>query len=297
MRIGKDCREDKSGTLRGSRVSWASELADGEILEIPLPTTKSACQAAEETIGIGGGEQPNGGANSLAASFVKASLEKIECRNADGTEEASHGRNHVVAARFGEQQRKAIEEAFGITLQETRENGVQRAIGERGVDEQEPAILGDEAMCERGEMIMLGVARSAFESFENSLEPGPIGAADCDAAERLDKGGQKRCGFGDGFSLESFHGAAMQLLGKLVEPERLDDWSELVESSRDGTARGRVFVIEATRIVEDDVAGFTTRSVGTGFSELAEGLPQSYDRNAPNLQAAEHRGLFARREI
>ena len=46
-------------------------------------------------------------------------------------------------------------------------------------------------------------------------------------------------------------------------------------------------MFDASRIVQDDVAGFAARSVGAGIGELAERMAKSCNRNAPNIRAAQ----------
>jgi hypothetical protein len=103
MSLGEDCREDKGGALRRRSVGGASEFAYSEILKIPFPTGHRAGEAPKEAVGIGGGEQFDGGADALAAGFEEPGFEKRENGDADGTEEPGHGRNHFGAARVSEQ--------------------------------------------------------------------------------------------------------------------------------------------------------------------------------------------------
>src|SRR5580704_7187303 len=104
MGFGEDCREDKGGALRRRSVGGASEFADSEILKIPFPTGHRAGETAEEAIGIGGGEQFDGGADTLAAGFEEPGLEKRENGDADGAEQTGHGGNRFGAARVSEQE-------------------------------------------------------------------------------------------------------------------------------------------------------------------------------------------------
>jgi hypothetical protein len=190
MGFGENRGEYEGCALRRRRIGGTREFADGEILEIPFPTGHRAGEATEEAIGIGGGEQFDGGADALAAGFEEPSFEKGENRDADGAEESSHGRDHFGAARVSEQKGQAIEKALGITLQEARERRVERAIGESSVHEEHPAVVSDKAMTESDEMLVLCVARDAFEADENVFEAGEVAAGDSDAAERFQEGGE-----------------------------------------------------------------------------------------------------------
>ncbi len=146
MRVRKYRGKDESGALRGGGVSRTSELAYGEILKIPFPTGERAGKTAQQAIRVRRGEQLDGGADALAARFVQASFQQGQNRHADGAHQARHGREKFRAARLGEEQGQAVQQALRITMQEARQNRVERAIGKRGVDEQQPAVLRDQAM-------------------------------------------------------------------------------------------------------------------------------------------------------
>jgi hypothetical protein len=196
MSFREDCGEDEGGALRRWSVRRTREFADREILEIPLPTGHRASEAAEEAIGISGSKQLDGGADALAAGFEEPGFEKRESRDADGTKEPSHGGNHFGAARVSEQKCQTIEKTLWIALQEARERRVEGAIGESRVDKEHPAIVGDEAVTESDEVLVLGVARNAFEADENIFKTGEVAAGDSNAAESFEESGEKGAGFG-----------------------------------------------------------------------------------------------------
>ena len=264
MRVLKNGGENEGGALGGRRVGRAGKFADGEILKVPFPAGKSSREAAEQTIGVGGGEHFDGGADALATGFEEASLEKSKNGDADGPQQTSHGRHHVGGTRLGKKQRKAIKETLGIALQETRERRIESAIGEGGVDDEHPTIVGDETVAEGGEMFVLGIAGKFFEGDKNVFEAGEIVAGNGSAAEGFEEGG-KHCGsfgrlvFGEGGKRE-----LGEFLGKLIGPETFEQGRELAKTRGDDTARGGVGVVEAARVVEKDSAGFSTGSVGAG---------------------------------
>jgi hypothetical protein len=136
MGVGKHGGKDEGRALRGCDVGGTSQFADRKILQVPLPTGERARKTAKEAIGIGGGKKFDGRADALAARFVQARLEQIQNRHSDGAYEAGHGREKLYGTGFGQQQRQAIKKAVGIAMQETGEDGIERAIGERSVDKE-----------------------------------------------------------------------------------------------------------------------------------------------------------------
>jgi hypothetical protein len=106
--------------------------------------------------------------------------------------------------RLGEEQGEAVEQTVGIALEEAREDGVERAIGERSVNQEQPAILCNETMGKRGNVIVSDVVRSFFEGVENRFEAGEIAASNRDASEIFEEGGEQRGSFWSGFFLEGF---------------------------------------------------------------------------------------------
>src|SRR6266478_3263290 len=297
MGIREDGGKNEGGALRGCGVGGTSEFADSQILEVPLPTGKRARKTAEEAVGVGGGKKLDGGADALAARFVQARLQQIQNRHADGAHEAGHGREKLGTVGFGEQQSQAIEKAVRIAVQKTRENGIQRAIGQRSVDQEEPAVLRDKTMRERGNMIVGDIVRRLFERIENVFKAGVVAANDGDAPEIFQESREQSGSFRRGFLLERLERTAAQVLGNLIGPERFDDGGKLIEASSDGAPDGSFCAVDAPRVIQQDVAGFAARCVCAGRCKLAEILLKRDNGNAPNIRAAQYRGFFARRKL
>ena len=95
MRVGKNRGKDECSALRGRRVGGARQFADGQILKVPFPTGHRASQAAKQAVGIGGGEEFNGGADTLAPRFKETCFQERQSRNANRTQNASHGWQHL----------------------------------------------------------------------------------------------------------------------------------------------------------------------------------------------------------
>src|SRR5256885_12799949 len=92
MSVSQNSGKSKCGALWESCISSSRQSADRQILQVPFPTSESARQAAQQTVRIGGGEQFNRCADALTSRFVKPCFEQGQHGHADGTHEASHGR-------------------------------------------------------------------------------------------------------------------------------------------------------------------------------------------------------------
>src|SRR5260370_30281047 len=153
-----------------------------------------------------------------------------------------------------EQQSQAIEKAVGIGMQKTRENGIKRAIGERSVDKEEPAVLRNKAMRERGNMIVGDIVRRLFERIENVFKTSVVAASHGDAPEIFQESREQSGSFRRGFLLERLERAAAQVLGNLIGPERFDDGGKLIEAGSDGPPAPSLWPVAAPPVLQQDVA-------------------------------------------
>src|SRR5690242_11969175 len=183
MRLRKNGGENKRSALRRSGIGRPRKLAYRQVLKIPFPASDGARKAAQQTLGIRRSQELDCGGNALAARFVQARLEQVENWHSYGSEEPGHRLQHVSSARFGQQQGQAVQQAFGVALQQSWKNGIQRAVGQRSVHQQKPAVLRNEARRKGRHVVVFFVSRRAFETGQNVLEPRVITSRDRDAPE------------------------------------------------------------------------------------------------------------------
>src|SRR2546429_2906963 len=93
------------------------------------------------------------------------------------------------------------------------------------------------------------------------------------------------------------HGAAAQVFRQLIWPKRLDNRRQFIEPGGNEAHCGSFRMLDAARVIEDDVARLAARSVGARFGELAEGMAQRRNRNAPHVGSAQDGGFFTRRKL
>src|ERR1700751_4117298 len=146
-------------------------------------------------------------------------------------------------------------------------------------------------------MLVLGVARNAFEADENIFKAGEVAAGDSDAAKSFQESGKQRAGFGAFLLGESRERALAEVLGNLIGPERFKKRSEFAEARGNHAAGGGIRVLQAARVVEENGASFAAWGVGAGFDQKVHRLANGGDGDTPDVRATEHGGFFARRKL
>ena len=146
-------------------------------------------------------------------------------------------------------------------------------------------------------MIVLFIVRSALKPSQNRFESGIVAATYSNAPERFDEGCEQGSGFRRLLRVQGLHGAAAQVFRQLIRPKGLDNRRQFIEPGGNKAPCGSFRVLNAARVIQDDVARLATRSVGAGFGELAEGMAQRRNRNAPHVGSAQDGGFFTRRKL
>ncbi len=107
-------------------------------------------------------------------------------------------------------------------MQEPGQNGIQSTVGQRRVHQQQPAILSDQAAGQRRHVTVFFILRDAFETGQDGLETGIVGASQRDAPQGFDEGRKQGGGFGSFLRVQRFHCATTQVFRQLIRPERLE---------------------------------------------------------------------------
>src|SRR6266403_68744 len=137
-------------------------------------------------------------------------------------------------------------------------------------------------------MIVLFVMREALKTGEDGFETGIVAPIDGDAPKGFEEGRKQRGGLGRLFRVQSFHGSTAEVFRQLIGPQGFEDRRKFIESGGDGAPCGRISMVDATGVIQNDVARFAARSVSTGIGELSKSMAQRRHGNAPNIRAAQY---------
>src|SRR5258708_39199786 len=99
-------------------------------------------------------------------------------------------------------------------------------------------------------MLVLGVARNAFQANKNIFESRKVVAGNSDTAESFEEGGKQRAGFGTLLLGEGGKRGLAEVFGNLIGPQRFEKWSEFAKSRGNNAAGGGIGVFQATRVVQ-----------------------------------------------
>src|SRR5438132_12157071 len=125
------------------------------------------------------------------------------------------------------------------------------------------------------------------------FETGIVAATYGNSPERFDEGREQRRGFRRLLRVQCFHGTAAQVFRQLVWQKGLDNRRQFIEPCGHKTPRGRFRVLDAARIIQDDVARFAARSVRARFGKLPKRMSQRSNGNTPNVRTEQDRGILA----
>ncbi len=146
-------------------------------------------------------------------------------------------------------------------------------------------------------MIVLFIVRSALQPGQDSFKTGIVAAIHGNAPEGFHEGCEQSSGFRRLLCVQGLHGAAAQVFRQLIRPKGFDNRRQFIQSGGNKAPCGSFCMLDAARIIQDDVARFATRSVGAGFGELPQRMAQCRNGNAPHVGAAQHSRFFTRRKF
>src|ERR1700682_1457183 len=117
---------------------------------------------------------------------------------------------------------------------------------------------------------MFAILWRVLEGHEDRFETSVVCARDRDAAQRFQKGDEHRRSLRVALELQRLQRAAAQILRQLVGPQRFNNGTQFAQPRGYGAPRARVFVFEASRIIENNMASFTSRRVGSGVGKISQ---------------------------
>ena len=148
-------------------------------------------------------------------------------------------------------------------MQHPRQNGIERAIREGRIHQEQPAILRHQSLRQRGQVFFFRLLARLFQRQQNVFERREVRTRHGKPGQMLGQCRKQSGRFGLPFFAQGSQDPLAQFFRQLIRPEPLGERLQLRKTRGHLMPHCRAFVFQAARVVQQDQARLPARGVGS----------------------------------